>query len=358
MKNIVSIITPLLFLICIGCSDSDSDKFEYKRIQIEETFGTFTAKGGTGLILLGTVAPVEVFSDKEWCKVSLSGTEINIEVAANISKLGRTALITLKSGGITDYVPITQTAVHLNLNYKEISFKATGGEVSIAYDCAVPVTVINDADWLEFKVLENTITCKASKYNNMQKDRTASIKIQAEGDLIAKEIIVIQEKYELAYGSYLGEWKISYTAERSSDTDVTKTVEIVQKVEGESYELRGLDDLIIVLNYTNGSLDMLAQKVLTDEAGNTLWLCPRTASSTNKTEDYGFINEIDYENQNLAFEWVSNGKWNPSTPVVGFCFRYYNSAGSSTSNYHYFDPTPTSARYRNILLPIRMEKVE
>lgn len=359
MKNILNIIPILLFLLCIGCSDSESDKFEYENIRIDKTVGTFTANGGTGVILLGTTTPVEISSDQEWCKVSLSGKRINIEVQPNISKWGRTALITLKSGELTDYVPITQTCVLLNLDYKEINFNSTGGEVFIAYDCAVPITILNDAGWLEFNVLENTIICKAPIYTEMEEDRTATIKIQADGELITKEIVITQEKYALPYNYYLGEWEMSYTADRTSDKDVTRIVTIVEKVENETYELRGLDDLAVVLAYTNGKLNMITQSVLTDNDGNVLWLCPRSASSTTKTEGSGFTNKIDFESSRLAFDWVENGIWKPSSPpVTGFCFRYYNSGGSSTSNYHYFDPTPTSNRYRNILLPIRMEKVE
>lgn len=356
MKRVLSYICCLCLLIAVGCDDSDSYKYEYERIDVMEGLESFAAKGGAGKIVLGTNAPVKISCDKTWCKVSLSQKVINVEVEPNISRSGRTALITLESEGITDYLPITQLPVLIDLYDREISFSAAGGTIQTKYDCDVPATVAGGGDWLTVEHVDNQIILTASEYIDIEKDRTKTVKITAEGDLITREITVVQRKKVMTYDSYLGKWKMSYTADRATDADVVRDVTIEEKKNGETYNLKGLDDLVIELKFSDKNLEMLAQIVLTDENQNVLWLCPRSTNSTNIGLTSGFISKVDTESDVLAINWADNGVWKPTTPpVTGFTFRYYNSAGSSTTNYYYFDTDGT--RYRNILLPFRMEKV-
>jgi len=95
----------LFLLVLSGC---EKKKEQETILKVLYTSVDFTEKGGTGVIVVETNAPLTAQSNADWCTVSVSDAQVNVLVAANNELTNRTATVTLTAGNKTEKVPITQ----------------------------------------------------------------------------------------------------------------------------------------------------------------------------------------------------------------------------------------------------------
>jgi hypothetical protein len=365
MKKINILLMSLLILLA-GCDDS-TENMDFADIQlpIESAETQFSAAGGQKQITVG-VDNYTAVSDQSWCTLSTSGKTINVSVLENKYVTGRTALVTIRSEGKANYVPITQTGVTLTLDIYTWDASPKGDIIDIVYDCDFQVNL--DAalpDWITASINEETkkITLSVIQNQSFQSSRTATVHLYIDGGndikMAPKEITVNQAKNFLNYGDYLGDYTMRYTTTAGTNSTPTKSLDVtfVTGTEGSTYFLKGIliDESAgnIVVNYesTTGNINILGQIIGQTVPNNwDFWWLPYSYANATpasfyvaRTTSYGMQStDIDVSG-NLKFGMKDIGNWTNYT-LFGFILRNYNGSTSqgnvngNGSDYRYYYP--------------------
>ncbi|MDR1369837.1 MAG: hypothetical protein LBJ72_06895 [Dysgonamonadaceae bacterium] len=201
MKKIIYMVILFAAFVVVGCENESYRSFDETQVEIEESNVIFTAKGGTGAIVVASsVKSVSATSDQSWCALNVSGNTITVTVSENMNMSGRTALVTIRSNDKVNYVPVTQASVHLTLDsYETVTFLGRGGTISFPYECDASVTVISEYPWLTGTVSGNAVTLTASANSDFLESRTAKIKIVAGNNLAMLQLNVLQGELITSY---------------------------------------------------------------------------------------------------------------------------------------------------------------
>jgi hypothetical protein len=202
MKKTLYIIISLAVILMSACEDRNYRAFSDIQIKIEKSNVTFTAAGGTGSIVISADQSVTATSNESWCKTSLAGNTITVTVEPNLSMLGRTALITIKSGEKANYVPVSQNPVYMEFDVSDqIIFLGKGGTIVLPYRCSVevPIEVVTEASWLTATVFDDHIDVTATTNPEFLTSRNTNIKIIVGDDLASQELAVIQSELITSY---------------------------------------------------------------------------------------------------------------------------------------------------------------
>lgn len=162
MKRIYSILTlAVASLSFIACSDDDNAGAQYLResaVKVVSSNVTFAAKADTGSVVFEAPAGATVHMDATWATATLDGNRVKVAVNANPRLDGRSAVMTIKSGGDSANVTVQQQGMHF----------VYGGEAAYAYDdkartLDIPVTseggelTITSPDWVKATIDETGI---------------------------------------------------------------------------------------------------------------------------------------------------------------------------------------------------------
>ena len=197
MKKIIYIMALFAAFLITSCENESYRAFTETQVDIEESNVTFQAIGGTGTIVVAsTEQSFTATSDQTWCTLSTSGNTVTVTVPENFSQSGRGALVTIRSGEKTNYVPVYQHAMYIELDsYDAVNFSGGGGSVSLGFECPLPVSVVSDIDWITGRVSGNNLILTATENPNFWGGRSARIKIVA-GD-VSTQLDVTQGAFEL-----------------------------------------------------------------------------------------------------------------------------------------------------------------
>ncbi|MDR1527126.1 MAG: hypothetical protein LBS46_05580 [Dysgonamonadaceae bacterium] len=199
MKKTINLFAIFAILFFCGCENEDYPRFEDSQVKIEQSNVTFTAKGGTGSIIVGT-SDYTASVDQNWCKLSTSGNTITVTVEPNISVIIRSANVTIQSGDKINFVPVTQNAVYLHLeNYETISLLGRGGTISFPYECETSVSVTSDVSWITPKVEGDQIVLQAMQNPNFLESRKATLTLTAGDNLFSLKLNVEQKELITSY---------------------------------------------------------------------------------------------------------------------------------------------------------------
>lgn len=203
MKKIFYIIFLIVAIFMAGCEKENNIAFEETQVPIAESNVTFSAAGGTNKIIVAeSVISFEATSNEDWCQISKSGNTISVTVSQNINMLGRTALVTIKSGEKINFVPVFQQAVRLQLeNYNNVTFKGSGETISIPYKCDVDASIklVTDVSWLKATSSNGVISLTATKNPAFLTGRSAKVKFVAGSDLASVFLTVDQNELISSY---------------------------------------------------------------------------------------------------------------------------------------------------------------
>jgi carbon monoxide dehydrogenase subunit G len=119
-----------------------------------------------------------------------------VTVTENTSSSERTATITVKGGGITRTVSITQEGGKLEVSPTSLSFTSSSGSKDFKISSNVSWTVSSDKSWCTVSKSSGsnnaTITVKVTENTSTISSRSATITIKGGG--ITKTVSVTQDK--------------------------------------------------------------------------------------------------------------------------------------------------------------------
>jgi hypothetical protein len=342
MKKINILLSIFVFaLFCGGCENKDEyPGFAETQLIVKSADVAFLAAAGSGTIVVSEITgTLSAASDQAWCKTSVSGNTVTVNVDANNSISGRTALITLRAGERENYVPVTQKGAVLTLATTSVDVDGKGGQVRIAFEADVTVTSITSPDtWITGAVEGQELALQLSANPSYTETRTGRISLHlANGALYDRIITITQAKNyltyeELDYEHFLGEYTMSYSTTYSSTTaSRSATVSLVQAIEGETYYLKGVlsaaDEALgnITVKFVNDGdgkgIILLGQIMFRRSNGNDFWLLPISIDNyTSRTTTYGLRGNVGRDGQ-IGFTMQDNGVWSRKT--AGFILRDY-----------------------------------
>ncbi|MDR1671406.1 MAG: hypothetical protein LBR57_02695 [Alistipes sp.] len=182
MKYIRFISLILLSVLCFMSCDKDTSHraFMETQVTIVKSDVNFACEGGTGEILVDTGGEaVTATSNQTWCTTAVSGQTIKVTVGENYSLLSRSALITLRSGDKVNYVPVSQGPLIIKLEARELKAFGYAHTQTVAYSCAIPISVASDQSWLEASVSDGNIVLAIEESTEISSSRSAKVSVTA-----------------------------------------------------------------------------------------------------------------------------------------------------------------------------------
>lgn len=303
-----------LTLFIVGCSDDD-DNNDIQKLRIVKSDTEYASLGGTGTIEFEAIEAVVATSSQNWCKPTVSGNKISLNVDPNTDINGRHAAITIKSGDETAMVTITQLGTTFLVDKTTLELPLAGGSDKIVYQSEKPVTVsVKPSDnWLSYNIntSDNSITFTAIGGSS---DKSAEVEVSSG---ILKKTIIIRQV--LSYDDLVGDWTL--TGLNGSDAPVTNDVKIAVNVQGESFSLTGIapaPTAKYILTYNPQTKKIVFQNPtyfgrydFTNLGTYYVFACIFSPSTGNLTWNAAVQYEgtIDTGATNITYKFSDNGSW-------------------------------------------------
>lgn len=252
MKTISKLLKPLcaafaLMGVLVACGDKDAPVADLTtqglRVVSSNIPSAYT--GGEGTIVLSEDG-FTAKSNYEWCSISVSGTEIKVQVARNEGYSSRTANINIVKGNRSIDIPVTQLGtINFITNLGHLSYEYTGGELSypIQAQATPDIKMLNDGEtWLSYRIENGQITFTAQPNEGPAREARIEIIIGAYRMAImarqarnpnGPQVVEIVEYADIV-GKYILEGQFI------EEEPITHEVEIVPYVPGQLFLLKGL----------------------------------------------------------------------------------------------------------------------
>ncbi|MDR2385144.1 MAG: BACON domain-containing protein [Tannerella sp.] len=350
MKKINMLLCTAVSALFLGGCEENEDlggSFAETQLTVKSANVIFSAAAGSGTIVVSeTEGAISAVSDQTWCKVSVANNTVAVNIDANNSISGRTALITLKADSKENHVPVTQAGAVLTLATTTVDVDGKEGQAKISFEADITVSSITSPDnWITGFVEGQELTLQFQANPSYSESRTGQVSLHlANGTMYDRIMTVTQNKNyftyeELEYKHFLGEYTMSYSTSYSSVTaSRSTTVTLVQAVEGETYYLEGLlsdaDEALgnIVVGFVNDDngkgITLNGQIIFQRENGNDFWLVPLSKVNTSsRSTTYGMRGNVGRDGK-IIFTMEDNGRW--ASVIAGLILRNY--AGSTYTN--------------------------
>lgn len=338
MKKINILLTVTILVLLSGCESNEYMDFTDTQIQIENAETQFSAIGGQKEFTVDLSDTYTVTSDQSWCKVTVNGKTVTVNVEPNLTVSGRTALLTVRSGNKVNYIPITQTSAVIVLDNYTYDVTRQKDTVYVKYECDFPVEVLPvSVDWVKSQVNSEKKEIMFVVEEEQNYPRSTTVQLYADGGnntvLTVKEISIRQNF--LSYEDFLGTYTMYYSKSTGTVTpNVSAEVSLVTGVSGTSYYLKGIladedaGKILVYYDELTGSLSFLGSKIRA--AGNDItadfWWAPYQRSGTSyyvtPSNAYGMISNDHNITGNLKFSLVDDGLRSGYT-TIGFILRKY-----------------------------------
>lgn len=195
MKKIFSLVCmAAMTLSFMACSDDDDTGAAYTRtssISVVKSDVLFSAKAGTGSVTVKAGGPLQVVDTCSWCKVTAtSDSTVSVAVDNNESKLGRSSLLTIKSGVDSVNVTVQQEGFVFQTGMGTVAaFGDDAVEQSFSMTCNGDPQITSTEDWLAVTTRNDSLVVSA-KENNTGHIRSGYIKF-AFGEL--KDSVLVNQ---------------------------------------------------------------------------------------------------------------------------------------------------------------------
>ena len=180
MKKIYAILTLMLCITFVGCSDND-DEWGAK-LKVISSDVSFDCLGGTGNIIVESALPITASSSEEWCQVQVEQHKVIFNIDVNLLIGSRTAVITVQSGGEESKVAIYQLGDIFDTTLKDTDFTDKGGTVTFMVKSNWDIEFEDiDESWIActYSKEEETVTITASPLTESGVFRSNTIKVKA-----------------------------------------------------------------------------------------------------------------------------------------------------------------------------------
>jgi hypothetical protein len=326
------------------------------QIPVENADTQFTAIGGKKEITIDFSDTYTLKSDRDWCKTTVNGKTVILDVEPNRTLSGRTALLTLQADEKRSYITVTQTSAIIKLENYTYDVYTQRDTVHVQYQCDFPVSVAPQPEWISSSVNheKKEITFYIEEEENYP--RTATVQLYVDGGnntvLTIKEILIRQNF--LHYDDFIGPYTMTYSKSLSISPDASLDVSLEAGVRGRTYYLKGLlaDDgignITVYYDETTGSLFFPGCRIVTakDSDSPDFWWAPYqirgTSAYVTPTNAYG-MKSVDHSIAGrLSFAFDDDGL-DPGYITVGFVLRKYigstnngNVAGKDNQSMYFF----------------------
>lgn len=181
MNKIYTILTWMLCIVFLGCSDDDKDTAT-QLLKVVVSEASFDCKGGTGTIRVDAAGTISAVSTEEWCQVAVSDKVVTVTVESNLLIGSRTAMVIIRSGEEETRVPVYQLGDIFDTDLKSSDFTARGGELTFRVKSNWDISFEGiDETWITctYSAEKAQLIIKASPLTEGGKFRKNTIKVKS-----------------------------------------------------------------------------------------------------------------------------------------------------------------------------------
>lgn len=181
MKNIYAIVTLMLCILFVGCSDDD-DNAGVQSLRVISSDVSFDCKGGTGSIRVESSSTISASSTEEWCQLSVKENVVDMTIAPNLLIGSRSAMVVIRAGEEETRVPIYQLGDIFDTDLKNTDFTAKGGELTFRVKSNWEVSFEGvDETWITctYSAADEQVTVKALPLTEGGKYRMNTVKVKS-----------------------------------------------------------------------------------------------------------------------------------------------------------------------------------
>lgn len=181
MKNIYAIMTWMLCILFVGCSDDDNNA-GVQSLKVVSSEASFDCNGGTGSIRVQSSMPITATSTEEWCEVSAKENVVSMTILPNLLIGSRTAIVIIRAGEEETKVPVYQLGDIFDTTLKNADFTAKGGELTFRVNSNWDVSFEEvDETWITctYSAEDEQVTVKAVPLTEGGKFRANTIKVKS-----------------------------------------------------------------------------------------------------------------------------------------------------------------------------------
>ncbi len=168
MKKIFSLISmATLAMSFVACGDNDDLGAAYNRastISVVKSDVLFSAAAGTGSVVVKAQGPIALSGSSEWCKATaLNDSTIEVSVDNNESNVGRSNLLTIKSGVDSVNVTVQQQGFYLQTGMgTAIAYGDDSVRKAYAFSTSGSPVITSTEDWLTATVEGDSLVVTAA----------------------------------------------------------------------------------------------------------------------------------------------------------------------------------------------------
>lgn len=324
MKKLLNIAVLLALVVSIaGCRDAGYDVKPLPTFEIVDAEVSFPASGGEGTIaieLLKSGTPT-VSVEKDWCKATLSGNKVIINVEPNKESQSRETALTIEMKGYTRTFGIFQNGIYYYIgeDFGQLGCRKDDElRIPLTIEGEMTLGVDTCSKWVDARIDGNDLVIKALTNNDLA-PRSGFVTLEA--GVQKKTVNFTQTEFPLEYDAFLGDWKFTYYATYNGNY-TEKDVSFVVKEEGKSLTLIGLP-YPIDMDFNDGEVrfdNCPTVGTYLDGTTNrpvTLRMMSNTGS-TSTTRTYYFYSTYEVIDAKLVL--TINTKHTSGTSYIGFAF--------------------------------------
>ena len=153
MKNYLTALLGVFLLMACG-----DDEVTEPVLVVSDAELFYASQGGHGSIQVSGPSYVSVSTPATWCRATVTGQRIDLDVEANVALEGRSAILTLSSGGQHLQLTVQQRGIIYQFDHKQryiYSDDAGSGQLPVTYDNETHVST--SADWLSARLDGDTL---------------------------------------------------------------------------------------------------------------------------------------------------------------------------------------------------------
>jgi hypothetical protein len=310
---------------------------------------TVDAKGEVLLVAYESSVTPTVQCDSAWLTASVADGKIVLTAQPNPSMTTtRSATVSLFDG--FDTIAVFQGTNYLDIDAYDVLLEARGDSVRIGYDDTNPVTLAlepSGTTWLRASLDGDKIVLVAGDNPDFTASRSAEVRVYVLDSYTT--INVTQEKNKYLYEDYLGEYTMKWNQSGTNAANAayyTLDVELVEKVPGESYYLKGLFkpeweaiplNIVFTYNAAKEAIELRQQIVgqytpVAEVRELRMFISLNAGNSySNSTAFNGISSGMTFNSGKLEFNLLDGGN-TPGNIFCGFQFRDYALDGTGGGN--------------------------
>lgn len=323
MKKLYTLCT---FILCAfwaaGCSDDDNEPL-VETLKVISSEVEYTCWGGSGVIEVEALQPVQATSSQSWCAVSVDGDHIRLTVEENKDLPARTSLIVVKSGGEQARIAITQLGAIVDTDMADHEFPLGGGSVTYHVKSINDIRVESEPAWVTHTLDGESLTFTGTKCPD------GSIR---EGQAVVKCGV---SKYTITFSqvNMLGKYRMLYNDGNGKPVEASCVLSETEESGILKLSPAGsIFDVPFKVSYADGVMSISCNQFIGNYNNNTLavWLTAYcTKGYYNKNDQVTYIAPIKVVDEKINWTFRDSQTWKDFS-VDGLFYAGFSPEGKLT----------------------------